>query len=197
MTHENYPDIHHDVYSKTVFGFWVYLITDFVLFATFFATYIVLYKSTYGGPSARDIFSIPFVMWQSVIMLCSSFTSGLAGASAHRKNKNATIFLFILTFLLGLAFMGMEFSQFSQLIREGNSWTRSAFLSAYFTLLGTHGIHMIFALLWVPVLIIPLFRGEIGPESLRRLTCLRMFWQFLNVIWVFILTAYFMGGELG
>lgn len=193
-THENYPDTHHDVYSKTVFGFWVYLITDFMLFATFFAAYAVLQTSTYGGPSSKDLFNLPLALVQTIILLTSSLTSGLAGAYAHRKNRNGTILLLIITFLLGAAFMAIGLTEFAQLVRNGNTWEKSAFLSVFFTLVGMHGIHMLFALFWCPILLLPIFREGITNTSIRRVTCLRMFWQFLNIIWVLIFTIVFMGG---
>jgi cytochrome o ubiquinol oxidase subunit III len=186
VPHESYPDTHHDTYSRTVFGFWIYILTDFILFGTLLATYAVLHKNTFGGPSASDLFHLPFLAIQALILLVSSFTVGLAGASAHRKNKNLTIALFAVTFLLGIAFIGMELADFMRLVHTGNGWQRSAFLSAFFTLLGTHGVHMIFAVLWVVVLIVPVWREGLTPVSIRRLTCLKMFWQFLNIIWVFI-----------
>lgn len=196
MSHERFPDTHHDTYSKDIFGFWLYLMSDFILFATLFATYSVLQSKTFGGPSASEIFHLPFTLIQTLILLCTSFTSGLAGAWAHRKNKQWTILFFVVTFFLGIAFMGMEFNEFSRLIGSDSSWRRSGFLSAYFTVVGTHGVHMIFALLWILVLLPPVFRYGITPVSLRRLTSLRMFWQFLNVIWVFIFTIiYLMGGK--
>jgi cytochrome o ubiquinol oxidase subunit III len=133
---------------------------------------------------------------QTLILLTSSFTIGLAGATAHRKNKKSTIALFAITFLLGMAFMGMQMSELIALLNGNNGWQRSAFLSAFFTLVGTHGIHMVFAMLWVLVLMIPVYREGITSSSIRRLTCLKMFWQFLNIIWVFIFTiVYFMGGN--
>lgn len=192
--HEAYPDGHHDVYSKTIFGFWVYLLTDFMLFATIFATYAVLYKSTYGGPSAKELFYIPFTLVQTLLLLFTSLTSGLGGIFAHRRGKNKTIVFFLITFLLGLAFMWMEYTEFSRLINSGNSWQRSAFLSAFFTLVGTHGLHMIFGLLWIIVLIVPVFKEGITAVSVKRLTCLRMFWQFLNIVWVFIFTIVYLLG---
>jgi len=192
--HESYPDTHHDIYTKTVFGFWLYLLTDFILFASFFATYAVLYKGTYGGPSGRELFNLPVVLLQTFILLTSSFTSGFAGALAHRKNKMGTIALFLITLLLGCIFTWMEFDEFARFIHEGNSWKKSAFLSAFFTLVGVHGIHMCFAMLWVFVLLFPVFREGLTPVNIRRLTCLRMFWQFLNVVWVFIFTMVYMGG---
>lgn len=186
--HESYPDIHHDVYSKTVFGFWLYLLSDFILFGAFFATYAVLKDGTYGGPSGKELFQLPCVFIQSLILLSCSFTSAIAGAFAHRKNVSATILFFAVTFLLGTVFLGMEINEMSRYLSAGNGWQRSAFLSAFFTIIGTHAAHMVFALLWVIVLLIPLFYEGLTSASIRRLTCLRMFWQFLNVIWVFIFT---------
>jgi cytochrome o ubiquinol oxidase subunit 3 len=192
MTH--YPDAHHDLYSKTIFGFWVYLLTDFMLFAVLFATYAVLHNSTYGGPSARELFNLPFALVQTLLLLISSFICGLGGAAAHKKQKGWTIALFSIAFLFGLAFIGMEFADCSRLVSEGASWKRSAFLSAFFTLVGTHGLHILFGLLWMVLLIVPVCLEGVTPTSLRRLSCLRMFWQFLNVIWVFIFSfVYLMG----
>ena len=192
--HESYPDTHHDTYSRTVFGFWVYLMSDFILFGALFATYAVLSFSTFGGPSARELFQPSFTLTQTLILLVSSLTVGLAGASAHRKHKNMTIALFGITFLLGAAFMGMELTEFSRLVKAGNSWDKGAFLSAYFTVVGTHGLHVIFGMLWIIVLILPVWREGISHVSMRRLTCLRMFWQFLNVVWVFIFSLVYLMG---
>jgi len=194
IVHESDPDPYHDVYSKTVFGFWVYIVTDFMVFATLFATYDVLHNSTFGGPSAHELFNLPFTLTQTFILLVSSFTCGLAGICVHRNHKNWTIALFSLTFLLGIAFMGMELSEFTRLISGGNSWNKSAFLSMFFTLVGTHGLHMIFALLWVIILIVPVCLHGLTPVSIKRLTCLRMFWQFLNIVWIFIFTVVYLMG---
>ncbi|HEY2810591.1 MAG TPA: cytochrome o ubiquinol oxidase subunit III [Rhabdochlamydiaceae bacterium] len=195
-THEHYPDAHHDVYSKTIFGFWLYLLTDFVLFGSFFATYAVLHKGTFGGPSAHELFDLPYVMIETLIFLTCSFTSGIAGVYAHRKDKGRTIAFFAITFLLGLVFLSMEVSAFSHLISAGNDWQRSAFLSAFFTLVGTLAFHVVFALAWTIVLLIPVMREGVNSVSIRRLTCLRMFWQFLNVMWVFVFTIiYCMGAR--
>jgi len=192
--HESYPDTHHDVYSKTVFGFWVYIVTDFMMFATLFATYDVLHSHTFGGPSARELFNLPYTLTQTFILLVSSFTIGLGGVFAHRNHKNWTIAFFIITFLLGIAFMGMELGELTCLINEGHSWHGSAFLSIFFSLVGLHGVHMIFALLWVIVFIVPVCLHGLTPVSIRRLTCLRMFWQFLNVVWIFIFSVVYLMG---
>lgn len=192
--HEAYPDAHHDTYSKTVFGFWIYLVTDFMLFATLFATYAVLGTHTFGGPSGKELFHPPLVLIQTIILLVCSTLAGLGGASAHRRNKKLTLLFFGLTFLLGLLFMGLQMSQFAGMIREGFTWRISAFLSMFYSITGMHSLHLLFALLWTLVLLTPLGFGEMTPVDLRRLTCLRMFWQFLNIVWIFIFTVVYMGG---
>ena len=196
QAHENSPDAHHDDYSKTVFGFWIYLLTDFMLFATIFAAYAVLSKSTFGGLSGRELFDIHYTFNQTLILLFSSVTAGFAGAFAHRKNKRGTIAFFIVTFVLGIAFMWMMFGEFSHLSSLGYTWKTNAFFSIFYTLVGILGLHVLFALLWVIVLIPPIFCNGITPISLKRLTCLRMFWQFINIIWVFIFTIVYLLGVI-
>ncbi|MBI2811726.1 MAG: cytochrome c oxidase subunit 3 [Candidatus Melainabacteria bacterium] len=192
--HEKYPDPYHDAYSRSVFGFWVYLLTDFILFGSLFATYAVLHNNTFGGPPASELFHLHYALAETFVLLTCSFVVGLAGAAAHRRDKKLTISLFAATFVLGIIFMGMEISEMSRLIESGNSWQRSAFLSSYFTLVGTHGVHILFGLLWIPILLFPVLREGLTAVSIRRLTCLRMFWQFLNIVWIFIFSfVYLMG----
>ena len=192
--HETYPDPHHDPYSRTIFGFWLYLLSDFILFGALFAAYIVLKNATFGGPSTKELFLPSFTLVQTLILLTCSLTAGLAGASAHRKHKFWTIALFGLTFLLGSIFVGMELAEFSRFLSLGHSWHKSAFLSMYFTIIGTHGLHVIFGLLWTLVLLVPVYLEGVSHVSIRRLSCLKMFWQFLNIIWVFIFSfVYLMG----
>ncbi len=196
MDHELYPDLHHGTYSKTVFGFWVYLLTDFMFFAVLFATYAVLRNSTYGGPSAADLFDLPCTLLQTLILLTSGLTSGVGGIFAHRGSKWGVITGFGLTFVLGMIFLSMEWVEFSHLLALGHSWKQSAFLSAFFTLVATHGLHVIFALLWIPIFLVPVWRHGVTPVAIRRLTCLRMFWQFIGVLWIFIFTiVYLMGAH--
>lgn len=190
----NAPDTHQDTYSKTVFGFWLYLLTDFVLFATVLASYFVLRNSTFGGPSARDLLPLSLTLTESCLLLFSAFTAGLGNIYAHRKDKNRTVFWFSATFILGFLFTALEYQGFIHLIKQGYGWQKSAFLSAYFTLLGTHFFHMIFALLWTLVLLPPVLLSPIGSTCLQRLTCLRMFWQFLNLIWIGIFTLVYLMG---
>jgi len=192
--HEEYPDTHHDTYSKTIFGFWLYLLTDFILFGTIFAAYAVLSTHTFGGPSAKDLFSRSFALLQALIMLAASFTSGLGGAYCHREDKNKTLLYFFITFLLGAAFLWLQMGEFHRVLSLGHSWKDSAFLSVYFSLLGTFSIHVILGLLWIPLLLFPFWRQGVNSVTLRRITCLRIFWQFLNVVWVFIFTIVYLMG---
>lgn len=194
LQHERYPDAYHDSYSRTTFGVWLYLLTDFVMFGALFATYGVLMHSTFGGPTGRLIFNIPYAHAETLILLTSSFTVGLGAASAHRRNKKMTLLFFAITFLLGVIFTGMQIDEFIRFAKQGAGWQRSAFLSGYFTLVGTHAVHMVFILLFLIILVAPVTWEGITPVSIRRLTCLKMFWQFLNIVWVFIFSfVYLMG----
>lgn len=194
LHHEQYPDTHHGLYSKTLFGFWIYLLTDFMLFSTYFAAYVVLQKNTFGGPPAGEIFNYPHVLIQTLVLLACGFTSGCGGVFAHRRHQSGTIFFFLLTFALGLVFFMMQMDEYMSLVAEGNSWKRSAFLTSYFNLVGLHTLHIVFALAWIIVLLIPVFKKGITDSSLIRLSCLRMFWQFLAIVWGFIFTIIYLAG---
>lgn len=186
----------NDIYPKTMLGFWIYLMTDCILFGILFATYFVLHDKTYGGPGALDLFNTSFALGETFILLTSSFTCGLATLAAGSQNRNKTLAWFAVTFLLGVSFLFMELTEFSHFVREGNSWERSAFLSAFFTLVGTHGLHITIGLLWMLVLVIPVFFHGITPVFCRRLTCLGMFWHFLDVVWIFIFSVVYLMGAL-
>ncbi|HSH17751.1 MAG TPA: cytochrome o ubiquinol oxidase subunit III [Candidatus Saccharimonadales bacterium] len=182
--------------QKTVFGFWIYLMTDCVLFATLFAAYAVLQGNTFGGPGAGELFSLPFVLVETLLLLTSSFTCGLALLAARQANRQQVLIWLTATFLLGAAFLGMELYEFAQLVHEGNSWTRSGFLSAFFTLVGTHGLHIAIGLLWIVVLGIQLAKKGIVPTTLKRLTLFGLFWHFLDIVWIFIFSmVYLMGAR--
>ena len=186
----------HDAHSKTIFGFWVYLMTDCILFASLFATYAVLRNNTFGGPDGRELFSLPFVLTETLILLTSSFTCGLAVLAAHKRHKNLVIKWFGVTFLLGLAFLGLEISEFISLASEGNDWQRSAFLSAFFTLVGTHGLHITAGLIWMTVVIAQVLKRGLTSPVTRRLTLLSLFWHFLDIIWIFIFTVVYLIGVI-
>lgn len=184
------------VAAKTTFGFWVYLMTDCILFATLFATYAVLHNNTFGGPSGRELFDLPFVLVETLILLTSSFTCGIAMLAMQRTAKKAVLVSLLITGLLGAAFLGMEIFEFSQLASEGNSWRRSGFLSAFFTLVGTHGLHIATGLVWMTVLGVQILRRGLTVHTTRRLTLLSMFWHFLDIVWIFIFTLVYLLGAL-
>lgn len=183
-------------YNKTVFGFWVYLMTDCVLFGILFATYAVLHNATAGGPSGKELFSMPFVLGETIALLTSSFTCAMAGLASNKESKKETLFWLIVTFLLGLTFVSMEVTEFRHMVIEGNSWKRSAFLSSYFTLVATHGTHISFGLLWMFVMLCQILYHGFKPVIHKRLMCLRMFWHFLDVVWIFIYTVVYLMGVL-
>ena len=182
--------------AKTQLGFWIYLMTDIVLFATLFATFAVLRESTFGGPSGKEIFDMPFVLAETLILLTSSFTCGLAIIALHRRQKTQVLTWFGITFLLGAAFLTMELTEFRQLLHEGNGWQRSGFLSAFFTLVGTHVLHILVGLLWMLVMGVQLVRRGITHHTLRRSMLLGMFWHFLDVVWIFIFTIVYLMGAV-
>ena len=180
--------------AKTQLGFWIYLMTDLVLFATLFATFAVLRESTFGGPSGKEIFDMPFVLTETLILLTSSFTCGLAIIALHRQQKTHVLAWFGITFLLGVVFLTMELTEFRQLLHEGNGWQRSGFLSSFFALVGTHGLHILVGLLWMLVMGVQLLRRGITRHTLRRSMLLGMFWHFLDVVWIFIFTIVYLMG---
>jgi len=182
--------------NKTIFGFWVYLMTDCVLFASLFASFAVLHNNTYGGPSGRELFSLHFVLVETLVLLTSSFTCGLAILAAQQKRQRQVLGWLLITFLLGVAFLSMELTEFHKLVVEGNSWRRSGFLSAFFTLVATHGAHILTGLIWMGSMIIQVYRYSIVPSVMKRLTLLSLFWHFLDVVWIFIFTIVYLYGAL-
>ena len=184
-------------YDKVSFGFWVYLMTDCILFATLFATYAVLHGNVFGGPSGKTLFDMPFVLTETLILLTSSFTCGLAILAAHRRMKNQVIVWLVITFALGASFLALELHEFSNLVHEGNSWRRSAFLSSFFTLVATHGLHITAGLLWMVSIIKLVWRRGFTAANVRGLTLLSLFWHFLDVVWIFIFTIVYLMGNIG
>jgi cytochrome o ubiquinol oxidase subunit 3 len=179
-----------------VFGFWIYLMTDLVIFAVLFATFFVLRNSTFGGPSGRELFHLPFALAETLILLTSSFTCALAMYAVHAEQKKAAIFWFSITFLLGVSFLTLEISEFSKFIGEGAGWRRSAFLSSFFTLVGTHGLHISIGLLWMVVAIFRIGLRELLPDSVSRILRMALFWHFLDFVWIFIFTVVYGMGHL-
>lgn len=190
------PDIHQDTYSKATLGFWLYLMTDCLIFGVLFATYAVFHDSTFGGPSSRELYRLDLAFAETMVLLFSSVTCGMAVLSAVNFKKQQTLIWLIVTFLLGAAFLTMEITEFTHLIHGGNIWSRSAFLSAFFTLVGTHGTHISVGLLWILVMIGQVAYMGINIFSFRRLVIFSMFWHFLDLIWIFIFTFVYLLGVI-
>ena len=188
--------VHEQASAKTLYGFWLYIMTDCILFASLFATYAVLRNNTFGGPNGEVLFSLPFVLAETLILLTSSFTCGLGILAVRKKRKNLVLALFSITFLLGCAFLGLELHEFRQLAIEGNSWRRSGFLSAFFTLVGTHGLHITSGLIWMATLLVRLDRQGFRSNTLKRFTMLSVFWHFLDIVWIFIFSIVYLMGVI-
>lgn len=182
--------------QRTLFGFWVYLMTDCVLFATLFAVFAVLRNNTFGGPDGRELFSLPFALAETLILLTSSFSCGLAILSAGNQDRRNTLLWFGVTFLLGAVFLGLEIGEFRNLYLEGNSWQRNGFLSAFFTLVGTHGLHILTGLVWIFIMMAKVIKKGLSEPVIKRLTMLSLFWHFLDIIWIFIFTIVYLAGAI-
>ena len=186
----------HPEGSSTMLGFWIYLMSDCLIFAILFACYAVLGSSYAAGPSPRDLFDLPLVALNTAMLLFSSITYGFAMLAMEEKKVGQTQAWLAVTGLFGLAFLGIELYEFSHLIHEGATPQRSAFLSAFFTLVGTHGLHVTFGLIWLVVLMSQVARKGLIEANKRRLMCLSMFWHFLDVIWIGVFTFVYLMGML-
>lgn len=182
--------------QRTSIGFWVYLMTDCMLFGSLFITFMILRGGAADGPSSRDIFDMPMVLTETIILLISSFTCGLALLGIKNKNKLQVIWSLVATYLLGVAFLTIELSEFGHLIAEGNGPSTSAFLSAFFTLVGTHGFHIFIGLIWLLTLFMVFIRKGFTSKLIRQFTLFGLFWHFLDLIWIFIFTIVYLMGEI-
>ena len=180
--------------SKEIFGFWIYIMSDCVLFAALFATFMVLRDNTYGGPGMREITNLPYVLKETLFLLASSFTYGMAILSMYKNYQHRVIGWLIVTFLLGLSFVAMEINEFTHLILEGHGPQTSGAMSAFFTLVGTHGFHVSMGLFWMLVLIIQVSIFKLDSTMCRRLTYLGLFWAFLDIVWIFVFTIVYLMG---
>ena len=194
-THPLTRSEHQEKDITTLIGFWVYVMTDCVVFASLFAVFAVLRTRTAGGPDMAQIVDLPYALVETLVLLASSFTCGMAILSAQHRRRNGVILFLLLTFLVGATFLTMELFEFHGLIIHGESWHRSAMLSAFFTLVGTHGLHITVGLLWIAVTIATLFKSGLTRGTTRRLALLSIFWHFLDLVWIFIFTfVYLIGG---
>ena len=186
----------HHPGNGTLLGFWLYLMSDCLVFACLFAAYGVLGRNYAGGPSGADLFTLPLVAVNTSLLLLSSITYGFAVIEMRRKRQGATLAWLALTGLLGAGFVGIELHEFANLIHEGNGPQRSAFLSSFFTLVGTHGLHVTFGIVWLLTLMAQVARHGLIAANRRRLMCLSMFWHFLDVIWIGVFTFVYLMGAL-
>jgi len=187
---------HHDAGETKVFGFWIYLMSDCILFACLFATYAVLANGTAGGPAGKDIFELKFVLAETFLLLFSSITYGMAMIAMKKGKVGGLNIRLFLTFLFGLGFVAMEIYEFHHLIAEGFAPDRSAFLSSFFALVATHGLHVSIGLIWITIMMIQLSQRGLTSTNKIRLMCLSLFWHFLDVIWICVFTVVYLLGVM-
>ncbi|MES0092595.1 cytochrome (ubi)quinol oxidase subunit III [Mesorhizobium sp. M0030] len=181
-------------FVTVTYGFWIFLLSDIIMFSAFFAAYAVLAKATAGGPTGKDLFEPTRVAVQTGLLLTSSFTGGVATLATRRRSMAATQFWLLVTGLLGAAFLFLELQEFAAMIGEQAGPSRSAFLSAFFALVGCHGAHVGLGLLWLGTMMAQLWVKGFRPDILRRLHCFGLFWHALDIIWVAIFTLVYLLG---
>ncbi|RJF54767.1 cytochrome o ubiquinol oxidase subunit III [Serratia inhibens] len=187
---------HHDAGETKVFGFWIYLMSDCILFASLFATYAVLVNGTAGGPSGKHIFDLKFVLVETFLLLFSSITYGMAMIGMNKGKVGSVNTWLFLTFLFGLGFVAMEIYEFHHLIAEGFGPDRSAFLSGFFALVATHGLHVSTGLVWIIIMMIQVSKRGLTSTNKTRLMCLSLFWHFLDVVWICVFTVVYLLGVM-
>jgi len=189
------PD-HPDAVEIRAFGFWLYMMSDLVLFGALFATYAVLGHNYAGGPTGRELFHLPYVFGETLLLLVSSAAYGMAMLAMHKGRRDAIAGWLAFTFLLGLGFIAMEIHEFRGLILEGHGPDRSAFLSAFFALVGTHGAHVGAGLIWMAVMMGQVITKGLTTAVQSRLIRLSLFWHFLDVVWVGVFTVVYLMGVM-
>lgn len=186
----------HEAGHSTMLGFWIYLMSDCLIFAVLFATFGVLGGNYAAGPGPKDLFDLSLVAVNTTLLLLSSITYGFAMLTSYRRQVGATQLWLGVTGLLGAGFVGIEVYEFAHLIHEGAGPQRSAFLSAFFTLVSTHGLHVTFGIVWLVTLMVQVGRHGINAANSRRLACLSLFWHFLDLIWIGVFTVVYLLGML-
>lgn len=190
--HDQNPG-HHDQESMRMMGFWIFLITDCIMFGTLFATFVVLSKSFAEGPGP-ELFQMSGVIAETFILLTSSFTSGLAVLAMHQGNVKGLLRWLTVTILLGAAFMTLEITEFVHLVHEGANIGTSAYWSAFYTLVSTHGIHVSIGLVWMIAIMLQISKRGLTPITTRKVSMVSLYWHFLDVVWIFVFTfVYLMG----
>ncbi|MBW2942788.1 cytochrome o ubiquinol oxidase subunit III [Zhongshania aquimaris] len=186
----------HHVANGTLLGFWLYLMSDCLIFAALFATYSVLSQSYAGGPTGAELFDLPLVALNTSFLLFSSITYGFAMLQMQQGKLKGTMIWLAITGIFGAAFLGLELFEFYHLIHEGATPQRSAYWSAFFTLVGTHGLHVTFGIIWLITLLVQLRKHGLTVPNRRRLFCLSMFWHFLDVVWIGVFTIVYLMGSM-
>jgi cytochrome o ubiquinol oxidase subunit 3 len=185
-----------DVYEEKEFGFWLYLMSDAIIFALLFATYVVMAPNHAGGPTGKDVFDLSRTFTETMLLLCSSITFGFSTVAVRLGNQRVALNWLAVTFVLGAAFVALEISEFTGMYQQGAGPQRSGFLSAFFTLVGTHGLHVSMGLTWIVILSIQvLLKGLTRPVA-SRLFRLGLFWHFLDIVWIGIFSIVYLPGVL-
>jgi len=177
------------------FGFWLFLLSDIIIFAALFAAYAVLSGETAGGPNGNELFDKGHVLLETACLLASSFTCGLGSLAVQRRDRQWTFVWMAATFILGAAFLTSEASEFSAMLTAGAGPSRSAFLSAFFTLVGTHGLHVTIGLFWLLVMMVQIMTLGFRPMVRRRLFCFSLFWHALDIVWIGVFTIVYLGAS--
>jgi cytochrome o ubiquinol oxidase subunit 3 len=191
-----YSSEEHHPENATLLGFWLYLMSDCLIFACLFAVYAVLGRNYAGGPSGAEIFDLPLVALNTSLLLVSSITYGFAMLAMNRNGVLMTQLWLAMTGVLGAGFITLELREFAHLIEHGAGPQRSGFLSSFFTLVGTHGLHVTVGILWLSTLMVQVGRHGLTASNRRRLMCLSMFWHFLDVIWIGVFSVVYLMGVL-
>ncbi|MFT3977928.1 MAG: cytochrome o ubiquinol oxidase subunit III [Sphingomonas bacterium] len=187
---------HHEAGSSTGLGFWIYIMSDCLIFAMLFASWGVYGRNFAGGPTSHELFDLKLVALNTALLLFSSITYGFAMIAAHEHRKQPALGWLVVTLLFGMGFLGIELFEFNHLIHEGAGPWRSAFLSSFFALVGTHGLHVFFGSIWLVVLMVQVSTKGLIPANVRRLECLSMFWHFLDVVWIGVFTFVYLLGSM-
>ena len=179
--------------DRAMFGFWVYLMTDLLLFSVLFAVYAVLHGNTAGGPTGNHLFNPQLALKETLLLLTSSFTCGLGMVAARRRRQAQTLLWFGLTFVLGALFLSLEIKEFREFISNGLTIHSNAFMSSFFVLVGTHGAHITSGLLWIAITMGYIVKRGLNGPLVRKLAMLSLFWHFLDIVWIFIFTIVYLG----
>lgn len=196
MHSESVTISHHDANATDVFGFWLYIMTDCILFGCLFATYLVLNNGSEHTVSLKNYLNLKDILIETFLLLASNFTFCLAMLNGYQKKMIATQFFLLLTFILGAAFVAMELTEFHHLALEGFRWDISGQASAFFTLVGTHGLHVSIGLCWILILMIQMPLFSINEVMIKRMTYLGLFWNFLDIVWIFVFTIVYLMGAM-